>query len=286
MSFFRELVRRLGPGWLVKDRLPDNAPVEQKEVDSRVLWAISLIMDAQLQRLRDGILARYPGPAGAKPGTPGAPDDALSLIGRDRLIRRGPIEPADHYVARMNGYLDYHHVRGNAWAMLGQVQGILAPRAVKVALVNEHGNFYTIDEDGTRRRDKYSAWDWDGSLLTDAWARFWVIVYSEDGTPFQPGPTWGSASLWGGAWGTPGYTWGSTATPEDVFGVHQVIVDSMMAGSRCVSVVLSFDDSDFDPAAAAPPLPDGTWGPEYKLVAGVQVPNRNPDGRYWKGTGP
>lgn len=282
MSFFRSLVRRLGPGWLVKDELPDGT-----EVDNRFLYAVSLVLDAQLERFREGILARFPGPAGARSrSTPGAPADALHLIGRDRLIRRGPAEPADHFESRCVRAIDDHRVRGNAWALLEQIQGMLAPRAVKVALVNEHGNFYTIDADGTRTRDKHTAWDWDGSALEDAWARSWVVIYTEGGVPFEEGPAWGDDDQWGGAWGTDGYTWGSTATPDEAIGVQQTLPDWIMAGSRVQNVILSFDDSDFDPSDSAPPLPDGTWGPEYKIVGGVAVPNRNTHARYWKGTGP
>lgn len=289
MSFFRRLLRKLGPGWLVKDQLPETAPGGAAEVDSRSLYTVALVLDASLQRVRNGILARFPGnpPAGAKDAsTAGAPPDALSLICRDRIIRRGPAEPEANIVARLQRAIDDHRVRGNAWAMLEQLQGFFAPRAFKISLVNEHGNFYTIDADGTRSRDKAEPWDWDGSLITDAWARFWVIVYSEDGVPFEPGPAWGDAEQWGGAWGTKGYTWGSTATPEDVTGARAIMLDWMMAGSRGVSLVVAFDDSDFEPGAGAPPLPDGTWGLPYKIVAGVAVPARNQDAAYWRGTQP
>jgi hypothetical protein len=289
MSFFRRLLRKLGPGWLVKDQLPPTMPDGGSEVDSRSLWTVALTLDAQLQRMRDGIGARYPGnpPAGAKLATTnGAPDDALGLIGRDRLIRRGPSEPVANYVARLQRAIDDHRVRGNAWAMLEQIQGFLAPRAVKVAYVNEHGNFYTLDADGTQTRNKYTDWDWDGSALTDAWARFWIVIYCESGSPFEPGPTWGDSQLWGGGWGGAGYTWGSTATVDHVFGVRAILDDWLMAGSRGVAVVLSFDDSDFAPSDTAPPLPDGTWRNYGKTAAGIEVNARNVDGRYWKGTGP
>lgn len=291
MSLFRNLVRFLGPSWLVKDYLDDGT-----ETDSRTLWSISLVLDAQLERLRRGILARYPGPAGAKPGTPGAPDDALPLLCRDRLIVRGPSEPVSHVTARLQRAIDDHRVRGNAWALLEQIQGVLSPRAVKVALVNEHGNWYTLAADGTKTRSKprftdgggtiHPTWNWDGSALVDAWARAWVIIYCEDGALFQPGPTIGDPALWGGTVENPAATISSTATQDEAIAVLQILPDWIMAGSRLLYVVLSFNDSDFDPSAAQPPLPDGTWANYSKNVGGTQVPARNTDGRYWKGTGP
>lgn len=265
MSLFRSLVRLLGPGWLVKDELPNG-----KKIDSRVLYAQSLVFDALAKRVRDGILARYPVPADAKKGKPGAPDDALPLLGRDRMIRRGPLEPRESIIGRLRRARKDHKTRGAAWPLLAQVQGFLAPRPTKVAIVNEHGTFWTRDIDGTETQIEGTSWDWDGADLDDNWARFWVIIYSESGVPFDKSPPLGPSA---GTLGTPNKTVGTTATSQEVQGIRRVVDEWAPDGSVCVSIIISFDDAGFAPDSLT--LPNGTWG---------RWRNRNPNGRYWRGT--
>lgn len=267
----RKLIPALGPAWLTKDQ------VQGEETDSRMLYPGALVSDALLERARLGTRARFPGG--------GAPEDALAYIGRDRSIIRGPSESREAYEARLQRAIDDHRVRGNPWALMEQVRGYCSPHAIRCRTVDEHGNWRTIDRDGTRSTYRASAWDWDGSTLSAAWARFWLLIYPTTGTPKQP---WDREGTWGdgATWGDDGETLGSTATPDDVQAIRSIVRTWKRAGSRCLWILVVFDDTAFDPADTAPPLPDGTWGDWSMNSGGVQVPTRSTDAIYWKGTGP
>ncbi len=279
MSIFRALVRKLGPGWLVKETLPDGT-----EVDNRILYSIALVLDALAARIQLGILARFPGPAGAKSTTPGAPEDALSLIGRDRIIIRGPNEASDVYALRLIRAIDDHRVRGNAWALMEQIRGYCSPHEVRIRTVDQHGNWKTLERDGSRSEYRNSAWDWDGTALEDGRARFWVLIYPTTGTPQRPWQRsyWGAVS---GDWGEAKRTWGSTATTDDVASIRKIVRAWKPAGTSCKWIVIVWDDTAFDPEDTAPPLPDGTWRHWSKNSAGTQVATRDSSAMYWLGTG-
>lgn len=267
----RDVVHEMGPGWLVKETIVVGS--EPVEVDNRVLYAMALVLDALSQRQSMGTAAKFPSYA---------PADALPLIGRDRLIIRGPDESQANYELRLQRYLDDHRVRGNPWALMEQVRGYLSPHAVRCRTVDEHGNWRTIDRDGTRTVNKATAWNWDGSPLTQAWGRFWLIIQPTiGGEPWTPGPDWGDPTLWGGAWGTPGYTWGSTATPNEVSAIRSLVKVWKRAGVKCPYVLIVFNDTALAPTLMAPPLPNGTWANYSKNSGGTQVPARSSEAIYW-----
>lgn len=274
MSGLRTIIRKLGPGWLVRDSvtLPDGTTLE---VDNRVLYAIALLYDALITRIQLGVKARFPGA--------GATEDSLVYIGRDRLIARGPAETREVYEGRLPGAIDKHRTRGNAWRMMEQIRAYCSPHAVRVRVWTERGKVYTLDRDESTSVVRTTDWDWDGSALEDAWARFWVLIYvTTDATP-QPWQriTWGQPGL---QWGTSGYTWGSTASPADVQAIRNIVEAWKMEGSHCQYIMVVFDDTEFDPTDTAPPLPDGTWGPWSKNSGGTQVATRSDKAIYWPGT--
>lgn len=271
MSGLRTMIRKLGPGWLVKDQLqlPDGTTVE---VDNRVLYAILLVFDALIDRAKDGIKARFPGA--------GATEDSLQYIGRDRLILRGPSESREVYEARLPGAVDKHRTRGNAFRLMEQIRAYCSPHEVRVRVWYDSGKVYTLERDGTTSVDRETDWDWDGQFGNEGiWSRFWVIIYPTTGSPQQPWaqPLWGAVN-----WGE--FTWGSTATVADVQAIRSIIETWKPEGTHCKNIIIAFDDTSFDPTAAAPPLPDGTWGPETKNDGGEQVPTRNERSAYWPGT--
>ena len=275
--WLNRLIRKLGPSWLVKDEVivPTADGSQTVETDNRVIFAVTMVLDALAQRARDGILARFPGN-----GT--MPADALRYAGRDRLIRRGPAETQEQYELRLVGAIDRHRTRGNAWRMLEQIREYCTPHDVRVRLWTEHGKVYTIDRDGSQSVVRTSDWDWDGSDLDEAWARFWVLIYVTTGSPTQPFRRlyWGDTDL---TWGS-GYTWGSTATPADVQAIRAIVDEWKPEGRQCKYIMVVFDDTEFDPTDTAPPLPDGTWGPWSKNSAGTQVATRSDAAIYWPGT--
>lgn len=272
MAFLRNLIRKLGPSWLVKDE------VNGKETDSRILYATGLLFDELKERARLGIRARFPGG--------GSTSDSLPYILRDRSIIAGPSELKASKELRAQKAIRLHRVRGNAWALLENIRGYCSPHAVRVRMVTERGTFYTIDRDGSRSIVRGAAWNWDGADLEDNWARFWILIYPTTDTPQRP---WARCNPWGtpgDVWGTPGRTWGSTATPADVASIRAIIRQWKRSGTRCVKIAIVFDDAALDPTDTAPPLPDGTWQTPATYVAGVKVPSRDARAIYWHGTGP
>lgn len=270
MSGLRTLIRKLGPGWLVRDSvtLPDGTT---REVDNRILWVMILLLDALIERAKKGVKARFPGA--------GATEDSLVYLGRDRLIGRGPTEPRETYEVRLRGFVDKHRTRGNSWRMMEQIRAYCSPHEVRVRIWTERGKVKTIERDGSFVTNRTTEWDWNGDDIEDYWSRFWVLIYPTTDSPQMPWarPLWGSVT-----WGQ--FYWGSTATPADVQAIRSIVETWKPEGSHCEHVMIVFDDADFDPEAAAPPLPDGTWGPWSKNVGGEQVPTRNTNVAYWPGT--
>ena len=281
---FRRLVPNLGPRWFVKDELALNG--QKYETDSRLLYTMMLMLDWSATRLRRGLLSSMPRPEAA--------DDALALFGQARDVLRGPSESRASYLERLRTSIDDKRVAGNAWALLSQIRGYCSPHAVRVRIINTHGNAYTIERDGSQSTYRHGAWNWDNAIplakLTGnriPWSTFWVVVYPTTDTPSQPWQrdgTWGDGETWGPSSTS---TWGSTATPDDVFAIRRIVRRWKPAGSRCVSIIISFDDTAFDPASSAPPLPDGTWKYSSKYSAatpGRRVPARDAGAIYWQGT--
>lgn len=291
---WRDLAKYMGPGWFVKDQIT-LSPGVTKEVDNRALYAFLLMLDTMKQRLRYGVEARL---------TQWAPVDALQYIGAGLDTIQGPSESIAAYRARLQTAIDDKRLAGTAWPLLRQIRGYCSPYAVRVRLVNEHGHWYTIDRDGSQSTYRYSAWDWDGAtafaLKTGAtrvrgngvsgpaipWSRFWVVIYPTTGSPSQP---WQRDGTWddGSTWDDNGQTWGSTATPDDVDAIRKIVTRWKPMGSRCVSIIISFSDTDFDPTTTAPPLADGTWkwaGKYSTSTPGVRVNARSTNAIFWDGT--
>lgn len=143
------LIPLLGPRWLTRDE------VDGVETVNRVLFALGLVLEARIERVKQGVRARFPGLG---------PSDALVYSGRDAHLARGPDESDESFAGRCVRALDDWKVAGSAWSILEQIRGYLSPHAVRVRLYNEHGNCYTIAADGTREAIvRHSSWDWDGA---------------------------------------------------------------------------------------------------------------------------
>lgn len=264
----RDTIHKAGPAWLVRDRFSTDGGLTEIETDARVLYALVLVLDELATRQAMGSQAKWPSYA---------PTDALALLGRDRLILRGPSEAAAAYRTRLLRWLDDHQVRGNPWALMEQIRGYCSPHAIKVRTVDEHGNWRLINDVGTRSRSNGDTWNWDNSALTVAWGRFWLVIEPRGGTlPWEPEPTWGT-----GTWGDGG-TWGTTATPNEVAGVRSIVKAWKRAGVKCVYVIISFSGSSFVPAAVTNPDGSPSWAGYSTNSGGTQVRARDPNGRYWR----
>jgi hypothetical protein len=239
---------------------------------------VGLPLDMIAEGAKESVLARFPNECA---------EDALPYHGRDRGIRRGMLEPAESYRARLLLWIESWRGAGVGRAMLDQLQGFLIPKKAKIRLWTQVGVVYTLDADGTFTIERATGdgWNWDGNA--SLWARFWVIFYSpivdgdlDEDAPWDRDGDWGDGELWGT---DPSATWGSTATIEQVQAVRGIIDDWRPAASVCKNIIVSFDRTAFDPSDTAPPLPDGTWGHWSINDAGVQVASRNDDAIYWDG---
>lgn len=260
MARFRVSFRKLMPSWLTTGE------------GELVGYSTRVLVDLALQRAKEGAYAGFP---------EYAPEDALPYFARDRKIVRGIDEPSATYATRILTWLDDHKRRGNPFKLC-QMLAAYCNAAVRVRTVDQRGNWFTRDRDGTESVVLDTGnWNWDTQYTDAEWARFWVIIYpTADGLPWAEGPDWGDVDLWGGAWGTSGYTWGSTATPGQVAAVRQIVREWRPEGTRCENIIIAFDDASFDPTA---PEPDGDW--LHEGVGDPALKNRLATARYWKGTG-
>lgn len=263
---WRDFIVQIAPGWL------------QRSWGGAFLYVPGLMADALTQWTMEGIRARFPGRA---------PDDALPVIGRDRLIRRGFDEPRATYERRLLAWLDSHRIRGNPCRMLDEVAAYLAPHAVRMRTVSQKGTWVTRETDGSFVfQRKLGNWDWDGEPTgEDNWARWWCILYPPASLWTQGDSYWGDPELWGGEWGLAGskQTWGSTATTDQSRTIREILREWKPAGTTCVNIIIAFDHASFDPAS---PEPDGLWGGHAKLVGGEWVKARLDTALYWHGTAP
>lgn len=267
---FRLLRRAMGPRWLVADGDEGEA----------VGYSLDLIKDAWLDRLRRGLLARFPqnGPNGET-----APTDALTAMGRDRRLVRGISETDAAYALRLRRWLDDRKVAGNPFALMQKLAEYCGPLP-SFRTVDARGNWFSRAADGTISVSLAQAnWDWDGLAVGKRWARFWVVIYP-NGLWTESAYDWGD--LAGPGWGeaTSG-TWGSTAEADQIATIKHIVNDWKPGGTRCVNIILAFDPTSFDPAGAphAAGLPDGLWQRGSKTVDGVRVPSRLSTARYWDG---
>lgn len=267
---FATLRKALAPRWLTEGE------------GGLIGYSLDLVKDAYAERLRWGLLARFPQNS---PTTTG-PADALAALGRDRRVIRGINETLASYALRLLRWLDDRKQAGNAFALMQKLAEYTGPLP-RFRTVDSRGNWYTRNPDGTTSYALNRAnWDWDGRP-TDTisgkarWSRFWVIIYPNG--LWTEGKNWGDTARPG--WGTDVVTWGSTATADEVATIRALIADWKPANARCVNVILAFDNASFDPTEAVsdPGMPNGLWEHWSRNVGGVQVPARLSTARYWDG---
>jgi hypothetical protein len=258
---FRTRNKQFGPRWLVDD---DGE-------STLVQYSLDLVIDASLERLYLGMLARYPDTA-ALLGIEGA----LEAIGRDRRTLRGlGPETATSYATRLKRWLVDAKKRGSPFMLMQKLQEYIAAGS-SFRTVDARGNWFSRSATGVETYTLNTGnWNWDSTVPSSQWARFWVIIYP--GTRWSHAPTWGSGEVWGDT----EKTWGTTATPSEVAGVRGIVADWKPAGTRCANIIIAFDPASFSPTA---PEPDGQWGKPHKMVGGAWVPSRLTTANYWEGT--
>lgn len=263
-STVRTLYDKITPHWL---HVEGDGP--------RVLFALASVIDASIQRLRDGLDARFPSRTG---------ESALELISRDRGMIRGRTEAAAHFAERLKRWRSPfgHRVRGNAFALLEQVseyfgglmgwtfdtRGTVDSRTAVGAVATEYGN--------TLR--------WDAACADPLqWSRFWVVV---DGSGmFETQYEMGDVRLYGGDLGSQDYALGLRGfAPADARAMRRLLYRSNAgapwrpAGTQPEWLIISLDGTN--PLDGSGPAPASDWGTWSTIVAGVQTPIRPDAYRY------
>lgn len=245
MRAFRKLFYSLGPEWLTSGE------------GESVLYSLHFMLDLWLERARQGVISRFP---------EYAPDDALSSISRDRKITRGLNEPRDSFSMRLIKWLDSHRIAGNPFALLTQIRAYLQAD-VKVATVDQAGNWYTIEANGTWSYSPSTApWNWDSTTQMN-WSRFWVIIYAET--------LWTSAKYNDGSIYDSKRVWGLSATPDEIKGLRSVVRQWKPAHAKCEYIIAALDDSLFPVGTQL----DGNWG-RYSSRTNPRTAARSKSARY------
>jgi hypothetical protein len=254
---FRSVFYHLVPSWLYTGD------------GGKILHALMMMLDAWVERVRLGFVARMPTRADPV---------ALALIGQDRGLLRGRTESAENYAQRLIGwrYPRGHRVRGSAFALLSQVASYWGE--ILCWTIDVSGNYHEHTAAGVESYTYGNAWDWDGLGSSPAWGRFWLgLELPIDGVSEQL--DYGDPDLWGGQIGLEGYTIGQQGvTPADVEAMRRLMRPPAWkpAGVRAEWVIVNIEGSGF-----AGVVPDGTWLHWSQNVAGTQTPTRDPAFRYW-----
>lgn len=258
-----------------------SPPWFSKRVAQRYLWSIGLVLDAMKQKMENGIKARFPNVY---------TDESLADIGNDRLIDRGPTEPAAAYGDRLSGAFDTWRSAGNAIKLLENVSAYFAPSLIPIRLVDDLGFWFELDPTTgavTRTRPGPTAapvgdklrtqraprnWYWDTSSATSAtWRpwRAWVVVDASDGRWQQ----WyiGTSQVVLGD----GHTLGSTATADEIASIRRIVKRFKPAHVHVVNIVVTFSATVFR-ATNPPGAPMPSQNYDDPLARSTQA-------IYWQG---
>lgn len=135
-------------GWF---KAPGFGPNWMHDAIGDAYWgAIGKVMDQQVARLKTGIRARFPDDAAAA-----GMDDALELIGHDRMLPRGGLtpgagdEPLATWATRLKDAWTTWMMAGSARGLLWELSAQGFPSGVTgVSVCNHLGRRYYLDDDG------------------------------------------------------------------------------------------------------------------------------------------
>ncbi len=257
MASFRSIYRWLLPGWLSRDDTDGG----------KIAYSLSLMCDAMITIMREGMSARFPSYAGAS---------ALALHALARGIGRGRDETDSHFARRLIGwrYPRGHRVRGSAFALLEQISEYFG--GIRCWSIDRRGNRHVRDTDGAESYSYGYAWDWDGVALSPRWARFWLVLEPVPELDVSAWPPLGDPACWDGSLEPGrGLTLGHRGISyQDAKAIKALMTQNgysrpwKPAGTRCEWAVIVLDDHN----TADPPEPDGTWDDPR---------NRDSAYRYW-----
>jgi hypothetical protein len=178
---------------------------------------------------------------------PSFPNDALALVGCERMLVRYPAESVRVYRQRLSE-------AWRIWRQAGTQQGLLE----QLEALGTRGARILQNDDLLFDRDE-----------TD-WSRLFLVLPmqivedsgSEPGHRYRPEGAWGDRQVWGD-----GGTWGSSASASEVDLLRHVLHTFKPAHMRFQHVLVLFERDALD-------LADGTW----------DDPARRPDTiAFWDG---
>lgn len=206
-DYFQRMIMRVVPPWLTRGH------------GRRLLQSIAALYDRLSDRTDDSATLRFPN---------AEREDALAVLGGDRLLVRGPLESAESYAERLRGWREAHLNRGGPYALLGQLRAFHVGSEHRIDLVYGNGTRYTLHPDGSITYDSVPGWradsdpakwavaavihflDEDPGALT-ALEREQYLTLPRDWSaahvlPIVVGLAWdGAATIWGYPWEL---TWG------------------------------------------------------------------------------
>lgn len=224
---FRDAIMRAVPRWL------------QRGTGAKVMFALGVQFDALTDALVAGIKSRWPGAYGF---------ESLSMIGRERRLRRGIGETDADYADRLRGWLDHHALRGGPFELLAQIHTHYASSPFVVDLIYYSGRRFTMDPTGAVSiyADAGDVFPWTPDADSTRWARQWLIYQWP--TPVSADGTWDSGGTW-----DDGGVWDSSLTAAEVADIRAIVREWSAAHMKTTIVLMRPGTELWD-------FPTGTWG--------------------------
>lgn len=271
----RDYLTTLAPVWLRGGRF------------ERLLFAIGLGMDAQIENAVQAVWMRFPTVCD---------ESALPVLGAERGKRRGPTESTDGFRRRLQTTWDDAQIIGSDWSVLRETLGNLLSLAPGARIVANRYDYPTSDVTDTKW-SSYAAgddteqppefvetspgnFDWDSNTPTQGswgWHRMWMIVDSVGDNAWTEPATWPTAD--DTPIGSLSGCIGLSCDPEVPRALLATAFENRGAHVELKCLVVNFDEDTFDPEGAS--VPDGNWGvwalPDED---GVYTATRSDDLRY------
>lgn len=211
----------------------------RRETGAKVLFAVGVQFDALTDGLVAGVKSRWPGAYGY---------ESLTLVGRERRMRRGIAETDAGYAERLRGYLDAHRRRGGPYELLEQVHAYYAANPFAADLIYYSGRMFQMNAAGeiSLYADAGALYPWNPDSDSARWCRQW-LMYAWP-TPISSDGTWGS----GGTWGD-GRVWGSDVTAAEARDIRALVREWAAAHVHTTIVLMR-------PGTELWGYPAGTWG--------------------------
>lgn len=194
-----------------RDTVLNNLPRWMKGYyGDRLNYAFSLLTDAMGELLVDGMAGKYP----MKNHDDVYDNFVLSLCGAEHGIIRGLNESSSSYAERLKYWRNARRRKGNGFVLMEQIQALLSPYPVRMRIITDNGNRYTLKEGGYKYSSLYTSlkysdysqvpvgtveiddvdWYWRNG---DNPNRFWVMIYDTSGTLYTRDGFWNSYGYFG-----------------------------------------------------------------------------------------